>query len=75
MFRALRYSAQRDDLLGGEDLTDIVQELRHALSLMESALAVLDKPETAFDVSAHLDLAVERLKGFLADREHQQLGW
>lgn len=39
-----------------------VEDLRQALALMESALALLDKANEAFDVAAHLDLAVHRLR-------------
>lgn len=43
-----------------------LDDLRHALSLMETALTLIDRAETALDVGAHLDLAIERLKEFLA---------
>jgi hypothetical protein len=36
--------------------------LRHALRLMESALALLDEANQSFDVAAHLDLAIQRLR-------------
>lgn len=39
-----------------------MDELRHALSLMETALSLIDKTETALDVGAHLDLAIQRLR-------------
>jgi hypothetical protein len=42
------------------------EDLRHALSLMETALQVLDKAEQALDVAAHLDLAIHRLKEMLS---------
>jgi hypothetical protein len=41
------------------------EELRQALSLMEGALALLDKANEALDVAAHLDLAIERLRKYL----------
>lgn len=44
-----------------------MDELRHALSLMETALSLLDKADAAFDVGAHLDLAIHRLKEVLAN--------
>jgi hypothetical protein len=40
-------------------------DLRHALSLMETALEVLDKADDALDAAAHLDLAIHRLKAVL----------
>ena len=41
------------------------QDLRHALSLMETALSLLDRSTATSDIGAHLDLAIERLKSFL----------
>lgn len=46
-------------------MTDIIDELKHALSLMETALNLIDRTEAAFEVGAHLDLAVQRLKQIL----------
>jgi len=37
-----------------------------ALSLMERALGVLDANDLPADIGAHLDLAINRLKGWLA---------
>jgi hypothetical protein len=42
-------------------------DLRHALSLMETALEVLDKADEGLEVSAHLDLAIHRLKVLLGE--------
>lgn len=36
--------------------------MSHALTLMESALGLLDAADAPHDVGAHLDLAVHRLK-------------
>jgi hypothetical protein len=45
------------------------EDLRHALSLMETALSVLDQTDATADIGAHLDLAIERLKTFLGSTE------
>ena len=42
------------------------ENLRHALSLMETALILIDEAEAAADVGAHLDLAIHRLRETLA---------
>lgn len=42
------------------------EDLQHALSLMETALQVLDRAERALDVAAHLDLAIHRLNEILS---------
>lgn len=42
-------------------------DLRHALSLMETALQVMDKAGEALDVAAHLDMAIHRLREILDD--------
>jgi hypothetical protein len=43
-------------------------ELHDALRMMESALALLDEADDAFDVAAHLDLAIERLRDKVASQ-------
>lgn len=43
------------------------EDLQHALSLMETALEVLDKTERALAVAGHLDLAIHRLKDVLEE--------
>ena len=43
-------------------MENVIRDLKHALSLMETALSLLDRTERAFDVGAHLDLAIHRLK-------------
>ena len=43
-------------------------ELQEALRMMESAMALLDEADDAFDVAAHLDLAIERLRDKLASQ-------
>jgi hypothetical protein len=41
------------------------QDIRAALSLMEQALAVLDRCDDGLDAGAHLDLAICRLRDVL----------
>jgi hypothetical protein len=48
------------------------EDLQHALSLMETALEVLDKADGALDVAAHLDLAIQRLKAVLGEEPSSQ---
>ena len=48
------------------NMDDIIKDLRHALSLMETALALIDRTDKALDVGAHLDLAIVRLKQHLS---------
>jgi hypothetical protein len=43
-------------------MSNAVEDLRQALALMERALSLLDEVNEAFDVAAHLDLAIERLR-------------
>jgi len=45
-----------------------------ALSLMEEALALLDRADFADEAGPHLDLAICRLRQALADRELAQPG-
>lgn len=44
-------------------------DLRHALSLMKTALELLDRSNDAHDVGAHLDLAICRLSELVGDIE------
>jgi hypothetical protein len=47
-------------------MEDAIEDLKHALSLMETALNLIDRTGAALDVGAHLDHAIHRLKEFLA---------
>ena len=47
-------------------MNDAIKDLTHALSLMETALSLIDRSERASDAGAHLDLAVVRLRQFIA---------
>lgn len=46
-------------------MNNSLNDLRHALSLMETALNLIDRSQLCVDVGAHLDLATQRLKAFL----------
>lgn len=46
-------------------MTHAIKDLKHALSLMETALSLIDRSERALDAGAHLDLAVVRLRQFI----------
>ena len=50
-------------------MENVIRDLRHALSLMETALSLLDRTERALDVGAHLDLAIHRLKDLIESAE------
>jgi hypothetical protein len=53
---------------------DNVADAEHALSLMQTALALLDGLETEFDAAAHLDLAIHSVTKALAkDADPQML--
>jgi len=41
------------------------EDAASALSLMEQALGLIDRLEGPIDAGAHLDLAIERLKGWM----------
>ena len=49
------------------DMDQIAQDLSHALSLMRTALSLIDRAEAAYDVAAHLDLAISRLADLVDD--------
>jgi hypothetical protein len=50
----------------GPTMNDRDQDLRHALSLMETALSLLDRAEASAEVGALLQTALERLQALLA---------
>ena len=50
-------------------MAQTTDDLRHALSLMQTALDVLDRTGAAHEVGAHLDLAICRLSDLIADNE------
>jgi hypothetical protein len=57
-------SSGRDPATSGEDCSP--KEIVEAVALMERALHVIDANNGPADVGAHLDLAIERLKEWIA---------
>ena len=51
----------------GKDESRLQEGAGEALALMERALGLLDATECPADVGAHLDLAIHRLKDWLAE--------
>lgn len=47
-------------------MDEVTQNLTQALTLMQAALSFLDKTDAAYDVGAHLDLAIGKLSDLLA---------
>lgn len=47
-------------------MDDSHDHLSDALSLMQTALSLIDRAATAHGVGAHLDLAISRMSEFLA---------
>ena len=48
-----------------KSLSHAAEELRHALGLMQAAIAIIDKAGSADEAGAHLDLAICRLTGLI----------
>lgn len=46
------------------------QNYAQALSLMEMALGIIDRHDGPTDAGAHLDLAIDRLKGWIEVNRH-----
>ena len=55
------------DRATGSDASNSNNIADEALSLMEQAIALLDAHGAPPDVGAHLDLAIHRLKNWIAD--------
>lgn len=53
-------------------MDDNYQDLRHALSLMQTALSLLDRAEISAEIAGHLDLAICRLQQLIETADEPQ---